>query len=419
MAVDGGLLGPPGWVISAFEYATGRADRSSTITAQIRAAREAGYTGTRPQLIAIGQGLISQEAFRLGQGGGPGSDRNPNIGPPVQAIPGLPSLPGSTPPLIPAPSPSPGVPGSPPVRPPPSIPGIPSGPSIPDRIPPLTGVGVAARTVLQTILRGGWAGLLFYPREAGRGSALCVETQYGPYCPPVVQAVPAAVPLPSGPRRRSRRIPGTAAPPRRRERGRVAQPAAPAVPRGRPITISRPQVIPQPRVITRSFPPPRSLPPPSSSFPAPGPVARPAAIPAARPGLLPAVAAAAIPAAVGLLLGSQTAARSQTYSPSRSIPGQGVGPIPGISNPPQLGRIELPGIGPSPSPLTNPLTQPLTSFQAAVAQSPAQELDRQCRERAKRKRKKKREPRSVCYRGTFTETKSSTRKVRKEKIPCQ
>lgn len=416
MAVDGGLLGPPGWVISAFEYATGRADRSSTITAQIRAAREAGYTGTRPQLIAIGQGLISRDAFQLGQGGGPGSDRNPNIGPPVQAIPGFP---GSTPPLIPSPIPSPGVPGSPPVRPPPSVPGLPSGgPSIADRIPPSTAIGAAGRTLLQSILRGGWAGLLFYPREAGRGSALCVETQYGPYCPPVVQAVPAAVPLPSGPRRRSRRIPGTAAPPRRRERGRVAQPAAPAVPRGRPVTISRPQVIPQPRVITRPFPAPRSLPPPGASFPTPGPVARPAAIPAARPGLLPAVAAAAIPAAVGLLLGSQTAARSQTYSPAGSIPGQSVAPIPGLANPPQLGQLELPGVGPSPSPLTAAQLAPLTSFNAAVAQSPAEELDRQCRERAKRKRKK-REPRSVCYRGTFTETKSSTRKVRKEKIPCQ
>jgi len=78
----------------------------------------------------------------------------------------------------------------------------------------------------------------------------------------------------------------------------------------------------------------------------------------------------------------------------------------------------LPNVGPSPVPLPELALQPLTSFQRAVAQSPAQELDRQCRERAKRKRKK-REPRKVCYRGTFTETKSSTRKVRKEKIPCQ
>lgn len=412
-----GTGGPFGTIAELWNLARTTPDSSSTINAQIRAAREAGYTGTRPQLIAIGQGLISQAAFQLGQGGGPGSTRNPNIGPPTQSA--IPGLPGGTPPLIPAPSSPPGVPGSPPSSPPPSIPGLPSGPSIPDRIPPLTGVGAATRAVLQTILRGGWAGLLFYPREAGRGSALCVETQYGPYCPPVVQAVPAAVPLPSGPRRRSRRVPGTAAPPRRRERGRVAQPAAPAVPRGRPVTISRPQVIPQPRVITRPFPQPSSLPPPGATFPLPGNVARPAAIPAARPGVIPAVAAAAIPAALGLLIGSQTAARSQTYSPPSTIPGVGVGPLPGVMNPPQLGRVELPGVGPSPLPLPNLATAPLTSFQAAVAQSPAQELDRQCRERAKRKRKKKREPRSVCYRGTFTETKSSTRKVRKEKIPCQ
>lgn len=36
----------------------------------------------------------------------------------------------------------------------------------------------------------------------------------------------------------------------------------------------------------------------------------------------------------------------------------------------------------------------------------------------KKKRKKKREPRSVCYRGTYTETSKSLRKVRGERIRC-
>jgi hypothetical protein len=434
VAVDGGLLGPPGWVISAFEYAVGRADRNSTVTAQIRAAREAGYTGTRPQLIAIGQGLISADAFRLGQGGGPGSDRNPRVGPPpVVANPVLPSIPGlpvsTTPPLIPAPSIPPGTPGSIPPRPPPSIPGIPSGPSIPDKLPGIPAAGTLARSVIASVLRGGWAGLLFYPREAGRGSALCVETRYGPYCPPVVQAVPAAVPVPSrGPRRRGRRLPGTVAPPRRRDRGRVAQPAAPAVPRGRPVTISRPLVVPEARVVSRSPPVPRSLPPPGTTFPPPQNVSLPAPIPATRPAALPAIAQYVIPAALlGVLsqtgaaarAGSQTQIRPATPRPafpSPAIPGT----LPVTLSPavPGLGSITLPGIGPSPNPLTNPATLPLTALNPAVAQSPAQDLDRQCRERAKRKRKK-REPRSVCYRGTFTETKRSTRKMRKEKIPCR
>jgi hypothetical protein len=158
--------------------------------------------------------------------------------------------------------------------------------------------------------------------------------------------------------------------------------------------------------------------------------ALPQSLPAAVPAPIP--NSAILPASL-TLLGVGAAILSQAASsasravyrnpvinrpsfPSPAIPGT----LPVTLSPavPGLGSITLPGIGPSPNPLTNPATLPLTSFNPAVAQSPAQDLDRQCRERAKRKRKK-REPRNVCYRGTFTETKRSTRKVRKEKIPCQ
>jgi len=405
VAVDGGLLGPPGWVISAFEYATGRADRSSTIDAQIRAAREAGYTGTRPQLIAIGQGLISRDAFALGQGGGPGPDRAGPRGPPAVV---------STPPLIPIPS-FPGVPGSvPPVAVPPGTPGIPSGPSIPDRIPPRTiPVGGVIGSVLSRVI--GWgAGALFYPRSTSPNDVICVDTDYGPWCPPGMPAVPAPVAVPGsrpGRRSRPRVIPGTS--PRRRERPRTLP--APAIPvprpRGRPVTISQPVVRPAPRVATGSLPQPRSLPPPVTKFPAPGNLPMPS-IPtaaAANPLIraLPMIAAIVLPS-IGAWVGSGARAMPRVGSPS--IPAYPPSAIPGLGT--------FPGIGPQPLPM--PALAPLTAYSTAVAQSPAQDLDRQCRERAKQKRKRKKpKDRAVCYRGTFYELKKGTRKQRKEKIPCR
>lgn len=50
-------------------------DSNSTTDAQIRAARDAGYTGTRAQLIAIGQSIVSADAFNAQQGGSPGPNR--------------------------------------------------------------------------------------------------------------------------------------------------------------------------------------------------------------------------------------------------------------------------------------------------------------------------------------------------------
>lgn len=403
---DVGLLGPPGWVVSAFEYATGRADRNSTVTEQIRLAREAGYTGTRAQLIAIGQGLLSADAFAAGQGGGPGSDR---------VAPGRPAGVGviGTPPLIPIPA-LPGVPGSgPPIAVPPGTPSFPGGPSIPDTIPPRVGVGSGAIGAVLARVIGWGAGALFYPRSTSNADVVCIDTDYGPWCPPGMPNVPAPVAVPGsrpGRRSRPRVVPGTRT--GRRSRPRVA-PANPVVPQarpgGRPITISRPQVIPQPRVIDAPLPMPRSLPPPAASFPTPGSAGMPATVPATRTLPASAVAALLLPALgawVSTQLGTRTGLGSMANPLTRPMPG--------------LGTAPLPSIGSFPSPALNPATQPLTAYSTALAPSAAQDLDRQCRERAKSKRKrKKRKPRSVCYRGTFYELKNGTRKQRKEKITCR
>jgi len=405
MADPGTLAGPPGWLVTAFNYAVNRADRNSTVTEQIRLARAAGYEGTRPQLIAIGQGLLSQAAFAAGQGGGPGNaDRTapgpPRVAstPPLIPVPGLPPLPGMTPPV-------PVSPGTPPIA---------GGPSIPDRIPPRVSVGTGAIGAVLSRVIGAGVGALFYPRSTSATDEVCIETQYGPYCPPGLPVgvlnVPAAVPRPAGPRRRGRVRPVTpAAPPRRRERGRtLPAPTAPVRTRGRPQTISRPVVVPQARVVSPTMPRPSSLPPTVGDFPIPSTPARPAAVPAPAARVsLPAVLPLVLPF-VGSLF--STAAGSQTGLGSAAVPRPAIRP--------GIGSVTLPGSFPASLPLPNLALQPLTAFSTAVAQSPAQDLDRQCRERAERKRKK-RKPRSVCYRGTFTETSKSTFKRRKEKIKCR
>jgi hypothetical protein len=308
--------------------------------------------------------------------------------------------------------PLPSPPGFPTSTIPPRVPPRPGGVSIPDRIPGRVGTGAIGRILTSSPWGAILAGV-FYPSTTATDDVLCQQTQYGVWCPPGLPAVPAPAMPGTRPGRRSR---GRVARPGRRSRPRVANPVAPprAQPRGRPLTNTRPRVIEQPRVETRAPPAPRSLPPPAASFPPPSsstiPLPRtiPATIPASR--ALPALASLVLPAiGIGssLFTGSQTRIGSQTNPLTGSRP---------ITIP---GTITLPGIGPSPSPLANLATNPLTSFNAAVAQSPAQELDRQCRERAKRKRKKKREPRKVCYRGTYVESSKSTRKTRKEKVPCQ
>lgn len=116
------------------------------------------------------------------------------------------------------------------------------------------------------------------------------------------------------------------------------------------------------------------------------------------------------------------------------FPRFGVGPGPGASPEPYFPAFPDPltpdGIVPSgPGETARPPGEvrmpedPLNLFGAPdpladpVARPPG-EADRCSCAQQKPKKKRKREPRKVCYRGTFTETSKSLRKVRREQIPC-
>lgn len=329
-------------------------------------------------------------------------------GAPVQSSYGtLNQIPG-TPPLLPPlpPQPTPGFPGGG------SMPGVPGrGPySIPDAVPGrVTGA-------LGAFLRSWWIGALFYPsaNPGGRGSQLCIETNYGPWCPPGLPTIDASVAAPAAvPGRRDRRRPRVvpAAPGRRRRRAvTVPGAAAPpqARPRGRPVTISRPRIETRPDVaaVVRTPPQPSSPPIPASlpraqtvSLPrtvvSPAPVSIPAS--SSSSSLLPTLASVLLPS-IGAWVGS--------------IPGT----VPRILSPTMPGQLPMPGLGATPG--LNPQLNPLTQFNTAPAPSAAQDLDEQCRARA-RQRRKKRKPRSECWKGSYTETRKGTLKRRREKIKCQ
>lgn len=73
------------------------------------------------------------------------------------------------------------------------------------------------------------------------------------------------------------------------------------------------------------------------------------------------------------------------------------------------------GVGTGPKPAA-PII-PLTGFQPQPLPLPNPEAANPCK--SPKKQKKKREPRSVCYRGTYTEKANGLIKHRKEKVPCQ
>ena len=352
---------------------------------------------------------------------------------PDRVAPGPPRV-VSTPPLIPSPV-IPTTPGStPPIGPGPGTPAFPGGGSVVDQIPPRVSVGGTAAAVARSILRGGWIGALFYPSSTSSADVVCIDTKFGPWCPPGLPssaipnvAIPRPTTRPAGPGRRARprAVPG--APPRRRERPRtLPAPAAPAIPRGRPVTISRPvaQAQPLPRDIVRASPPLPTL--PAANAPLPDPDSARTATSGSRPQSQPVPSPARTPAPSvplpqvtlnALLLGLPMIGQLASGA-SRSIYRNPAISRPGIS--PTVGSITLPNVGPSPLAQPNARPQPLTANNVALAPSAAQDLDRQCRERAKQKRKrKKRKDRTICYRGTFYELKNGTRKQRKEKIPCR
>lgn len=307
-------------------------------------------------------------------------------------------------------------PSTPPLLPVPPSPGAPSIPDVPGRV---------ATGAASTFLRSWWIGALFYPsaNPRGRGSQLCIETEIGPWCPPGLPNVDAAMPAPvavpgSRGRRRPRVIPG--APGRRRRAARpLAVPQGPPRPRGRPVSLSRPrvEVSPATAAVIRS-PPSSARPPMPASIPQAQQVSLPGTISAPVPRAIPTVQAPPTqvpswvrelarlaPAVLGVpLLGNWVGAPNVRPNLPSSRPGQ----IPGLGS--------IPGVGPTPA--LNPALAPLTAFNPAAAHSPAQELDRQCKERAKQRRKK-RKPRSECWKGSYVETRKGTRKTRREKIRCQ
>jgi hypothetical protein len=230
---------------------------------------------------------------------------------------------------------------------------------------------------------------LLYPREAGRGSDLCVPTAWGSYCPPVIKAVPAPAPVarPGAGRRSRRRAPPRAGP----RPVSLPRPQAPAVPRGRPVTISRPVVVTPPRVVTAQLPAPRSLPPAVVIQPGEIRVNVPRSVPGSSvvpatptvPAWLPAVAALVLPS-IGAWATPRVASPSSVYSPPAVAPS--VRPLPGVMPGVMPGTIPgaVPGL--SASPLTQPQAWGLTS--PAVAPLAQNCSCTNARSRSKKRKKK-------------------------------
>lgn len=394
MAVESVITGPNPVTlgVTLFDYVTGIKDSSRIESAQIAAARDAGYSGTRAQLVAIGQGLLSQAAFSLGQGAGPGAFDRAGPGGPLYSA---------------APLPAPTVPGT--------------GGSVFDELlrrPVGGGTGKylledllrrpvgsgAGKEILDDLLRrpvgsgrAGYAvaaagslaailarasGLLavLYPRPAGAGSDR--RDEFPNDAPnPVTDAVKGP-PRRGGPRTRTRR-------PRRRLPvlpGTLPRPQVPSVEPARPRSEPRPYLPP----IEASEPQPVSAPQP---LPAPSPTAAPLRI------RLPSIASLAVPLALAapLFLSSPRGNRARPLS----------GRVPGTTID-RINRIREP-IG-------------LTAFQPGALSSPltsSSSGDENCKCTKPTKRKKPRKARSVCYRGTYIERANGLTKLKREKIPCR
>jgi hypothetical protein len=377
--------GPPGWVVAAFQYAVGRPDRSSTISAQIRSANLAGYTRaagyTTEQQIAIGQGLRGADAFRLGQGGGQGGGPS---GPPQAVIdararanvPAVIPLPPSSPPIVYRPPPAP--PSDPPYWEgppnPPRGPGAPgagtppinpnAAPAFPSMWPYVIGQ-VVGPSVLDAILRANQYAMGVFD-TATRG--------------------PRAIP--KGPTNARGRPPSTG--------------GNPFPPQGPPITV----------IVNYPAQPPQASPqqpaqPPKRDDPMAGlgdiyvsRVRLP--VPSAPPGKVP-LWLTLLPIVGPAIFGSL-------------MPGQGNRTVVRLTDPltrPQPDSPGQPGLG-DPFPLTG--FQPsVQSFGAFGGSGAVGTNTCECKAPRKKGRKKKR---TVCYSGTFIERRDGTRKTKKRKVQC-
>jgi hypothetical protein len=363
--------GPPGWVVGAWQWATGRPDSSRIESANIAAARAAGFTGSRDTLAQIGGGIRNVDAFRLGQGGGPG-DLN-------RAGPVRTQLPAVIPPVFSPPSttvyypppPGSGGSGSSGQRPPPPPPPRPGTPPINPNAPPPITVGVSWPWVAASVL--------------------------GPYViPGVIEGgrwtrdwINAGRPLPKGPKTRRQRSP-------HRGPGPGAGRGDPFPPQGPPASADRPR----PERIPRGervasvlgqlggdiWVNPKRLPVPAMPTPA-------AAPPPPKPlwqQLLPIVG----PALLGFLQpsqGNRTVVRL-TDPLTQPVPG-----------------------GANPFPLTPPQT--LVQSFGAFGGTPGAVGTNTCECKAPRKKGRKKK-RTVCYSGSYIERRDGTRKTKKRKVQC-
>jgi len=166
---------------------------------------------------------------------------------------------------------------------------------------------------------------------------------------------------------------------------RTPQPEARTTPRPRNPLI--PDALPAPIEAPRTVSAPR---------PSPGTRKQPRPVPI--PTAIPALSTFSLPSPLSIL--------------PFMLPRPSQQPTPRVSNPLQaaIAPDYRPGI--SDRPLTAPLPQPL-AFSPPTPSEPCT-----CTKSGS-KPKRKRKERTVCYRGTFTESRRSTSKIRKEKIPCQ
>ena len=189
------------------------------------------------------------------------------------------------------------------------------------------------------------------------------------------------------------RAPGSQRGPTRRPRIRPRPDPDDALLSPQPVSAPLPRPTPQPPRMPQPATPP-------SSFPAPRPTSSPTSSPTFNPLLLTPLAFLPRPS-------NNPRRLADPLTPTQ--PNPLTPPAPRPSAPPRVPPRIVPPKG-------------LTPFQTPGLGSQPQRNNRcrpcNCRQ-PKKKERKKREPRAVCYRGTFYETAKSTRKFRKEKIPCQ
>jgi len=270
----------------------------------------------------------------------------------------------------------------------------PKPPSELDRLLRRSPTAIRAARLAYTLARAGsLVGALFYPSPTAdsdlgyRSPRPDARPASPPFEPPSASKGPKTRSRPSGrpprfPRVRYEPFPETAAdrlPPR------TPQPEARTLPR--PRSPLQPSVLHEPVALPRAVSNPR---------PGPGTRTQPRAVPVPTAVFAPHTLSLPSPLSVLPFM----------------LPRPSQQPTPRLSNPLQAAIEPSYRPGVSDRPLTAPLPQPL----AFAPPTPSEPCG--CTKSGS-KPKRKRKQRTECYRGTFTETRRSTSKIRKEKIKCQ